>query len=321
MKKPASIDKSNLINTDHSINDNPKEDSSADDINHCIAFVGSYTNKKHSAKPCSSSARHGRRTCGKHEYYDALTEEQHEQIKAWIYNNDETGDVKFCYRGHHYVFGENRDSKIIQRCSKCKITDPPREYLHSTYKKSARVRGIEFNLSKQQVTDLVSKNCHYCDEMNDKGVNGIDRIDNDIGYIIDNSVPCCTVCNYMKGELSKANFIGYCKNILANYPNKDPYPPPTDKLINKKISAAKAKCLKKNRKFNMSFAQVKSALSFKCRYCGNTNSDVRGLDRVDPKSNYDDDKVVACCKICNFIKEEFTFEVFFHKVELISARF
>ena len=289
--------------------------------NRCIAFVGFYKNKIHSASQCRSLARNGSKTCGKHEYFNNFTEDEYNQIKAWIYQNDKSGDVKFCYRGHHYVFGETKNLKIIQRCSKCKINDPPREYPYSIYKKSAKKRGLQFNISKEEVINLVSNKCHYCGEMNEKKENGIDRVDNNIGYIINNCVSCCSVCNYMKGELSKIDFIKYCKNIFSNYPNNDPYQPPTDKIINKKISAAKSKCSKKNRKFNMNFMEVKTILSFKCKYCGNTNSDIRGLDRVDPKSNYEVNNVVSCCKICNFIKEEFTFDIFFHKIELISKKF
>jgi hypothetical protein len=36
--------------------------------------------------------------------------------------------------------------------------------------------------------------------------NGIDRIDNSQGYIIDNVVPCCTKCNIAKGRQSIQEF-------------------------------------------------------------------------------------------------------------------
>jgi hypothetical protein len=39
-------------------------------------------------------------------------------------------------------------------------------------------------------------------ETNDQHVNGIDRIDNSIGYNHDNCLPCCGTCNYIKNKFS-----------------------------------------------------------------------------------------------------------------------
>lgn len=36
--------------------------------------------------------------------------------------------------------------------------------------------------------------------------NGIDRINNKLGYLIDNCAPCCKICNSAKGELSIKDF-------------------------------------------------------------------------------------------------------------------
>lgn len=49
--------------------------------------------------------------------------------------------------------------------------------------------------------------CHYCGgELPPKGV-GLDRIENSIGYVACNCVPCCQACNMMKGEVwTKAEF-------------------------------------------------------------------------------------------------------------------
>ena len=57
---------------------------------------------------------------------------------------------------------------------------------------------------------FLSKNCFYC---NDNVKIGIDRVDSSKGYTIDNVVPCCSKCNWMKGVLSKEDFINQCKKI------------------------------------------------------------------------------------------------------------
>lgn len=43
--------------------------------------------------------------------------------------------------------------------------------------------------------------------------NGIDRVNNDIGYLIENCVSCCKVCNFMKRSMSKNDFINHVNKI------------------------------------------------------------------------------------------------------------
>jgi hypothetical protein len=43
--------------------------------------------------------------------------------------------------------------------------------------------------------------------------NGVDRVNNDFGYSIDNCVSCCKVCNRMKGKKTVAEFVAFCSAI------------------------------------------------------------------------------------------------------------
>lgn len=47
--------------------------------------------------------------------------------------------------------------------------------------------------------------------------NGIDRIDNKLGYIKGNVVPCCWQCNKSKADMSRDMFITWAKNVAARY--------------------------------------------------------------------------------------------------------
>ena len=38
-------------------------------------------------------------------------------------------------------------------------------------------------------------------------INGIDRINSDKGYTIDNCVPCCAQCNHMKLDYTTEEFL------------------------------------------------------------------------------------------------------------------
>lgn len=87
-------------------------------------------------------------------------------------------------------------------------------YFH-TLKQSAKIRGYEWRLSKEQVRKLIEKECFYCgslpNQIRGKGRdeyihNGIDRIDNAVGYVKSNTVSCCRRCNIAKHTLSVGDF-------------------------------------------------------------------------------------------------------------------
>jgi len=82
------------------------------------------------------------------------------------------------------------------------------------YKKNAQKRNLLWELSDEQVKDITSKSCFYCDaepkneikaHVGENGrylYNGIDRLDNNAGYTINNVVPCCYRCNILKKDFS-----------------------------------------------------------------------------------------------------------------------
>lgn len=83
--------------------------------------------------------------------------------------------------------------------------------IYSNYKKAAKKRGYEFLLSKEEFIELISGACHYCGTIGslassaaahkDFRHNGVDRVDNSIGYLKENTVSCCAACNRSKGVL------------------------------------------------------------------------------------------------------------------------
>lgn len=66
------------------------------------------------------------------------------------------------------------------------------------YKKTAKRSDLEFLLTEKEFSLFWKQNCFYC---NDKiETIGLDRIDNNIGYNINNIVSCCIECNYLKSK-------------------------------------------------------------------------------------------------------------------------
>lgn len=102
------------------------------------------------------------------------------------------------------------------------------EYLFKDYRKNAIKRNLEFLLSENDFKSLIFSNCVYCGEkpnqvrihfkFNDKNVyyNGIDRLDNAVGYTKENCVSCCKMCNYAKRNISVTDYINWI-NKSFNY--------------------------------------------------------------------------------------------------------
>ena len=102
--------------------------------------------------------------------------------------------------------------------------------LYKQYKSSALQRNIYFNLSLEEFERIVKeKKCVYCGEDITRTVTsrtkfnsmdfvfaGIDRIDNNNGYILGNVATCCSVCNNMKGTSSIFDFLNKINKIYDN---------------------------------------------------------------------------------------------------------
>jgi len=100
--------------------------------------------------------------------------------------------------------------------------------LLANWKGDAKRRGYAWALSKDQVKHLTKQPCYYCGALpaqtysrqtynGDYVYNGIDRLDNDKGYITDNVVPCCKYCNFGKNDRSITEFRDWVKQVYEHF--------------------------------------------------------------------------------------------------------
>lgn len=98
------------------------------------------------------------------------------------------------------------------------------------YRSGAKNRGISFELSPLAFRQISQQKCFYCGAEPQPFYaysvrifvhpdpficNGIDRKSNDLGYTLENSIPCCFRCNQMKSNMSFDAFIQSIKAIAA----------------------------------------------------------------------------------------------------------
>lgn len=81
-----------------------------------------------------------------------------------------------------------------------------------TCKRGAMIRNLDFKISLEEFSSMIGRNCRYCGDILDRPK--IDRLDNEVGYISENIVPCCTTCNRMKWTHTEEGFYKQLKKIL-----------------------------------------------------------------------------------------------------------
>lgn len=82
---------------------------------------------------------------------------------------------------------------------------------YTSYRNSAKFRKLEWELTKEEFIKFWDNNCYYCGDKID-GI-GIDRLDSNIGYKVENLVPCCSICNVIKMDYSYNEFINKITKI------------------------------------------------------------------------------------------------------------
>lgn len=98
--------------------------------------------------------------------------------------------------------------------------------LYLSYANGAKSRELMFCLSPEEFRSLTKLPCVYCGVKPSKiwkgsgrvsspyTYNGIDRVDNQKGYITGNVASCCEICNTAKRSLSLEHFNAWIKRLV-----------------------------------------------------------------------------------------------------------
>ena len=191
----------------------------------------------------------------------------------------------------------------------------------SSYIKEAKRRNFEFKLSKDIFNNIVKQNCHYCNEINtEKKFNGIDRIDSNNGYILENCVSCCSLCNYLKNKMPIDTFIKRVQHIVTYSTSKnslfmDYFPDFISGNYKGYIISAK----NRNIDFVLSETMFNNIVKNNCYMCGKRNNETHqnGIDRYCNSIGYIEDNCKSCCNTCNMMKNRFSYNDIMNKFNKI----
>lgn len=113
------------------------------------------------------------------------------------------------------VYGGHLRARTTQSCGcskESKYYESGLARLYRSYKAKAEKRNIKWDLKLKELEILIKGNCVYCGEIPNQILkqyksgkiqitySGIDRVDSEKGYIIENCVSCCKWCNISKSN-------------------------------------------------------------------------------------------------------------------------
>ena len=151
-----------------------------------------------------------------------------------LVSNDGTRATFVCDCGNKFsrALGNSVKSSTVQ-CLSCTNTRPfaGERHIFKRIKSDAVRAGREFNLTLEFFVSMCHEPCHYCNRSNINSANvpsktggfliegfrynGLDRVDNTLGYDEDNCVPCCVVCNRAKNAMPFDEFMEYIQSLVG----------------------------------------------------------------------------------------------------------
>lgn len=218
----------------------------------------------------------------------------------------------------------------------------------SQYKKGARNRGLSFLLTFEQFDKITKQSCHYCGGFNQKqDFCGVDRVNNEKGYEIENVVPCCSTCNSFKWNYSVSFMINHMLKVLVNmgkisFAGDIDYSP--TKIIDKRLLVPletekreytrkwrqtvtgrllkyRNRAKKQDISFSLSLEQFEHITSQHCVYCDgfSPGKNFCGIDRVDSGQGYEMNNIAPCCIVCNEMKLDYTIDFMIeHMIKMLK---
>ena len=169
-------------------------------------------------------------------FHDLVNEKfEHLTPTEYVWHTNKKGNAQFVWKclcdcgNICYIRSTELTKKERIDCKKCskkrqakkqtlpdKLAKLKRVFRH--YKIHAKNKKLIFDISFDDFRNIICKKCLYCGEPPKKYKdeyerNGIDRIDSEKGYVIENVVPCCETCNRAKLDYSQKDFFSWVNKI------------------------------------------------------------------------------------------------------------
>jgi hypothetical protein len=119
-----------------------------------------------------------------------------------------------------------KNLKIAREKNLSEVAKLDREKFPNTYISGKAWRAVwqikkdaarTMNLTDIQIYNFMIQECYYCGIQSEwpAGRNGIDRIDSNKDYSVDNCVSCCIICNRAKSDKTVEEFMEWVQRIAT----------------------------------------------------------------------------------------------------------
>jgi hypothetical protein len=140
-------------------------------------------------------------------YYEKNKEKVKERTNKYYHETKEDN------KEQRKAYDKKRIAENQEKVSEtCKLFYYSNSGIYSRYKREAKRRKYDFEMTKEDFESYYQQPCGYCGDI--VSTIGIDRIDNNKGYITGNVVSCCSVCNIMKNKHSIPFLLSHIEKIL-----------------------------------------------------------------------------------------------------------
>lgn len=129
--------------------------------------------------------------------------------------NEKVAALGLCRKHYGRNYRKGPKAKLEERQRNEIYRKKPSNRFNSA-KSRLKYKQVEFTLSLKEYSEIIKAPCHYCGIPNDGGGSGLDRIDNNVGYVVGNLVSCCGTCNRMKSDLFLPQFLDKIRRIFYN---------------------------------------------------------------------------------------------------------
>lgn len=200
------------------------------------------------------------------------------------------------------------------------------EYAYKEYIKNATKRNLEILITFDEFTALVTSKCYYCEYSKKGETTGIDRINNDIGYILSNCVPCCETCNRMKLYYHPEFFVEKCKIITKQQEVSQEFYSKwaiyyTRSVHNNYTTYKRLSEVDRKIPFHLTEHEWDVITRNPCYLCGYQTPKGIGIDRVDNTiREYTKENCKPCCGSCNSMKSDMNFTDFIKHMLIVSTK-
>jgi len=191
--------------------------------------------------------------------------------------------------------------------------------VYQQYKRNAKTRKINFELTRDDIKNFMRQSCYYCGNPPNNQVttfsgrttelrapvlySGIDRVDNSKGYTVENCVPCCSICNQAKSNMSVEQFRNWIKRLyIKQYRRTTDLTPgqlidllfttdykcwwAQERLLDEKLSPAqRAEEARKAQEYNAKRTRLIRTIDYVLDFSEDTNTE-KTYDTSSEKENY-----------------------------------